>query len=98
MKGRWSLVRRFVLQRDVDETGISGEGVVADGVVYDEPFVIKWPDGELLVRPAGWVRLVWRGDRSSTVSWPDLETALAVHGHGGLTRVVWLDGEEGPGG
>lgn len=84
-------MRRFVLVRDVDETGVSGDGVVADGVVYDEPFTVRWPDGELLERPAGWVRLVWRGPRSSTVSWPDLDTAMQVHGHNGLTRVVWTD-------
>lgn len=87
-------MRRFVLQRDDDETGVSGDGVVADGVVYDEPFTIMWPDGELLERPAGWVRLVWRGPRSSTVSWPDLQTAMAVHGHDGKTRVVWATGDE----
>lgn len=66
---------RFHLHRDVDVTGASGTGHVADGVV--------WPDGTVSVR--------WRGDRKSTVHWDRLDDALAVHGHGGATRIVWAD-------
>lgn len=67
--------RRFELHRDVDVSGVSGVGVVADGVL--------WPDGRVSVR--------WRGSRPSTVSWDCLEDAEAIHGHGGATRIVWLD-------
>lgn len=66
---------RFHLERDVDVTGASGTGHVADGVV--------WPDGTVSVR--------WRGERKSTVNWDRLEDAVAVHGHGGATRIVWDD-------
>lgn len=65
--------RVFHLQRDVDVTGMSGTGQVADGVV--------WPDGSVTVR--------WRGERPSTVCWASLEDAESVHGHGGKTRVVF---------
>ncbi|MBP2704443.1 hypothetical protein JOL79_11520 [Microbispora sp. RL4-1S] len=69
---------RFQLVRQVDVTGVSGTGVVADGVL--------WPDGTVSIR--------WRGDKPSVVFWQDLAHAVHVHGHGGLTRVVWLDGPE----
>ncbi|MFI2078702.1 hypothetical protein, partial [Streptomyces triculaminicus] len=67
--------RPFVLQRDHDVTGVSGTGIVADGVL--------WPDGTVSVR--------WRGSRPSTVHWDRLDDAIAVHGHGGATRIVWQD-------
>lgn len=75
-----SETRRFRLERDVDVTGASGTGHVADGVL--------WPDGTVTVR--------WRGERNSTVNWDRLEDAEAVHGHGGATRIVWLDSSARP--
>jgi hypothetical protein len=67
--------RRFRLIRNRDITGVSGTGHVADGV--------QWPDGTATVR--------WRGDRPSTVHWDDIAHAEAVHGHGGATRIEWVD-------
>lgn len=67
--------RRFYLRRDVDVTGASGTGRVADGV--------EWPDGTVTVR--------WRGDHPSTVHWDSVAEAEHVHGHGGLTSIVWVD-------
>lgn len=66
---------RFVLHRAVDETGVSGTGYVAEGV--------EWTDGSVTIR--------WRGDRSSVAHWRSLADMDAVHGHNGLTTVVWLD-------
>lgn len=71
--------RRFYLYRHEDETGISGTGVVADGVV--------WQNGR--------VTLVWLGEHPSEVSWQDMSHVVAIHGHNGKTEVVWRDGEEG---
>jgi hypothetical protein len=68
-------MRTFHLERDVDVSGISGTGTVADGCVF--------PDGVTVVR--------WRGDRQSTVVWPSIEDVEAIHGHGGATRIVWHD-------
>lgn len=70
--------RVFSLERDVDVTGVSGTGTVADGVV--------WPDGTVSIR--------WRGERPSTVTWGSLEDAMHIHGHQGSTRFVWADEEE----
>ncbi|WP_424891821.1 hypothetical protein [Streptomyces sp. XH2] len=67
--------RLFVLQRDHDVTGVSGTGIVADGV--------QWPDGAVTIR--------WRGLRPSTVHWNGISDADAVHGHGGATRIIWTD-------
>ncbi|MFG3154252.1 hypothetical protein ACGF7W_19660 [Streptomyces sp. NPDC048219] len=65
----------FHLQRDRDVSGVSGTGRVAHGV--------RWPDGTVTLR--------WVGDRPSTVHWDQLEDAIAIHGHGGATRLVWTD-------
>jgi hypothetical protein len=68
-------VRRFELHRDTDVSGISGTGVVAQGVLFT--------DGAVAIR--------WLGGRPSTVLWANIEDPIAIHGHGGHTRFVWLD-------
>ena len=67
--------RRFYLDRQVDVTGASGTGRVADGVL--------WPDGTASVR--------WRGEHQSIVHWDHFASAERIHGHGGATRIVWVD-------
>lgn len=67
--------RRFYLYRREDITGISGTGVVAEG--------IRFVDGTVALR--------WRTDKASTVVWASIEDALAIHGHGGATSVIWID-------
>jgi hypothetical protein len=67
--------RPFALVRAVDHTGVTGTGVVAHGVVF--------PDGTTVVR--------WLGKHRSTVIWPTLKDALAIHGHDGATRAVFTD-------
>lgn len=74
--------RRFVLQRDVDVSGVSGTGVVAEGVQFsDDTAVVRWI----------------AGDHRSTVVWADVASLEAIHGHGGATRIVWLDDENDQG-
>ncbi|MCX5197197.1 hypothetical protein OOK31_25420 [Streptomyces sp. NBC_00249] len=67
--------RRFCLLRHTDIAGVSGTGIVADGVL--------WPDGTASLR--------WKGEKPSTVHWDRIADAEAVHGHGGATEIVWLD-------
>ncbi len=69
------LPRRFFLVRDEDETGISGTGLVAFGVVF--------PDGITITR--------WNSDIAQTCVWQSFEEVDAVHGHGGKTRIEWVD-------
>lgn len=70
--------RPFYLQRAEDVTGVSGTGVIAHGV--------QFPDGVTVLR--------WVTGKSTTAVWDSLEDALAVHGHDGRTRAVFLDGLE----
>ena len=74
------MTRTFQLHRDHDVSGISGTGVVADGVTF--------PDGVTVIR--------WRGERQSTVVWPSVDDVVAIHGHGGATRLVWDDPAPAP--
>jgi hypothetical protein len=68
-------VRRFQLVRHEDITGVSGTGVVAEGV--------QWSNGQ--------VCLCWRGEHSSVAVWPSMEDAMAIHGHDGATEAHFLD-------
>ena len=66
-------MRTFVLERDEDVTGISGTGVVAEGVEFED----------------GTVALRWCvGEHRSTVIWPHIGAVKAIHGHDGKTRIV----------
>ncbi|MEU4841744.1 hypothetical protein [Nocardia testacea] len=65
-------VQVFELHRDIDVTGFSGPGIVADGVI--------WPDGTVSMR--------WRGPVRTTVTADSLADIEAIHGHDGCTRIV----------
>lgn len=67
--------QRFVLCRDEDETGVSGTGDVADGV--------RFPDGTVAMR--------WRTGTASTAVYDSVADVEAIHGHGGKTRIVFVD-------
>lgn len=86
-------MRRFQLHRQGDVSGVSGTGIVADGVEFGKALDIVWPDGVHTTLPAGWARLVWRtavGSSGLYASAADVET---LHGHNGATELVWLDDE-----
>lgn len=67
--------RPFLLIRDIDHTGVSGTGCVAEGC--------EFTDGSVALR--------WYGEHASTVLWKTIDDAMAIHGHDGATRIVWLD-------
>lgn len=68
--------RRFVLERLEDPTGISGTGHIAEGVEFSDGFVV----------------LRWMTEwRSTGVYEQGIKAIETIHGHGGATRVVWLD-------
>lgn len=71
--GPLNATRLFELHRDADETGVSGTGIVAEGVVFGD----------------GTVALRWKTDMASTTLFDDVEQMLQVHGHGGATRLVY---------
>lgn len=69
-------MRRFHVLRDTDVSGVSGTGFVAEGVVFEN----------------GQVALSFRGKLHAVEVLENIETVIAIHGHNGATRIVWLDG------
>jgi hypothetical protein len=68
-------MRRFQLHRDIDQSGISGTGVVVEGVQFS--------DGTCAYR--------WRTQWATTCIADTIEIIERVHGHDGRTRIMWLD-------
>lgn len=68
--------RTFTLYREVDETGVSGTGEVADGVLFG--------DGKAVLR--------WRTSTASTTMFDSVEDMIKVHEHAGATEIRWHDG------
>jgi hypothetical protein len=71
--------RRFWLIRDHDPSGVSGTGVVAEGIIFD----------------SGKAVLSWMRVTSSVGIYDSITVLEAVHGHEGATRIVYEDDEEG---
>jgi hypothetical protein len=69
------VVRRFRLLRIEDVSGVSGTGVVAEGVIFS----------------TGKVVLSWCSEYHSVAVYDSAADLLAIHGHKGRTRVDWLD-------
>lgn len=86
--------RRFELHRDIDETGMSGTGVVAAGVLFpltaDEVAAGRDPEKAP-------VALRWLTAWPTSVVFHErgMESVEAIHGHDGKTRIVWLDDDRG---
>lgn len=72
-----SRARRFVLDRSEDETGTSGTGIVAEGVCFSN----------------GKVALHWLSHLGAVNVYDSMSVTETLHGHGGLTKIVWLDKE-----
>lgn len=68
-------MRRFELHRDEDVSGVSGTGVVAEGVLFSN----------------GKCAMSWKTGLSSVAIYDDLSTLVKIHEHGGRTRVVMVD-------
>lgn len=72
-------MRRFILLRVEDESGVSGCGVVAEGCAFTN----------------GLVALTWRGEVSKMVTHLSVEDVLKLHSHDGRTRLHFIDGAAG---
>jgi hypothetical protein len=68
-------IRRFHFVRSEDVSGVSGTGIVAEGV--------EFTDGSIVVR--------WLSHTASFGTFSNLKTFLAVHGHNGAGTVEWVD-------
>lgn len=70
-----SQARRFVLERIEDESGVSGTGIVAEGVEFS----------------TGQCALSWLAPPSSLGVYANIKSLERVHGHDGKTLVKWID-------
>lgn len=75
MKKKKTLCRRFVLNRKVDESGVSGTGLVAEGCEFS----------------SGHCALTWLTYSDCVAFYDNIKTIEAVHGHNGNTEIVFLD-------
>lgn len=66
-------MKTFHLVRDEDETGISGTGVVAEGVIFRN----------------NWVAVHWLTQYTCVNIYSSIAEVEAVHGHQGKTRIVF---------
>jgi len=73
------MLRRFHFERGKDVSGISGIGIVAEGVLLTDT-------KECVVH--------WLGKRACINIYHSLEDVIFVHGHEGSTQIVWDDPEE----
>jgi hypothetical protein len=68
-------LRRFLLRRASDPTGVSGAGVIALGV--------QFPDGRCVLQ--------WAPPAQSLVIHAGAAEIEGIHGHGGQTVLEWID-------
>ena len=67
-------MRYFILERNEDETGLSGTGIIAEGIV--------WSDGTVAYR--------WLTSTPTTVIIENVENVETIHGHDGKTILKFL--------
>lgn len=69
-----SKMRLFRLVRTEDVSGVSGTGIVAEGVQFTN----------------GRCVMSWLTQYTSVAVYDDVDTLVAIHEHGGRTVVEWL--------
>lgn len=69
------MIHKFHLWREKDETGISGIGRIAEGCIFSN----------------GWVALIFLTQVNSLAFYHCIEDVEFIHGHKGLTKVVFDD-------
>ena len=67
--------RRFLLCRYDDVSGVSGTGKVAEGVQFS----------------TGKCVIAWLSTTPSVSIFDGVDELMAVHGHDGKTKLVWMD-------
>lgn len=71
-------MRRFKLHRHKDVHGVSGEGIVAEGVEFEN----------------GGCVITWLSPYRTIGYYENIKALEKVHGHEGGTEVVWIDSED----
>lgn len=70
-------MRRFYLNRMVDISGVSGTDIIAEGV--------EFTDGRCCLR--------FFTSGGSTSLYDTIDQLMRIHGHGGHTKLKWMDPE-----
>ena len=73
-------IKVFHLEREEDDSGISGTGRVAEGIEYS--------DGTVVVH--------WLSHTPSTNIYGNMKQVISIHGHEGKTNIVPIWEEEPP--
>lgn len=68
-------MRLFELHRDIDTSGVSGTGIVAEGVEFSH----------------GMCALTWLTPNRIVFIYENIKAVETIHGHGGNTRIVFID-------
>lgn len=68
-------IKRFFLMRDIDESGVSGTGIVAVGCIL----------------PSGHAVMEWTTYHSSIAIYKNIQDVELIHSHGGKTKVVIVE-------
>lgn len=68
-------LRRFVLRRVEDVSGMSGTGYVAEGIEFSN----------------GQVAMTWLSSHTSIAFHHNIKEVETIHGHEGRTTIVWID-------
>lgn len=72
-----SKMRRFNLVRTEDASGVSGTGIVAEGVEFS--------NGQACMR--------WLSQLSAVAIYDNIRVLEEIHGHEGRTEIKWIDEE-----
>lgn len=67
-------MKLFELRRVEDESGVSGTGTVAQGIIFD----------------SGVCALTWLTEHTSVAIYESIEKVRLIHGHNGKTKVVQI--------
>jgi hypothetical protein len=70
-----SNMRRFQLKRDIDESGVSGTGIVAEGIEFT----------------SGVIAMTWYSPHRAVNVYESIKTLEALHGHEGKTKIIFID-------
>jgi hypothetical protein len=67
--------RKFVLYRTEDESGVSGTGIIAEGVQFSTNKSV----------------ISWISETPSIEVYDSIEEIERIHGHNGKTVIRWID-------
>jgi hypothetical protein len=67
--------KRFYLERKEDVSGLSGTGIVAEGIEFIN----------------GLIAMSWLSPHPCVIIYPSIRQIEELHGHQGRTVVIWID-------